>query len=131
MSLGSTSDSFKGFYLDRLLVEQADVIKSEHPGYALKFNTGQIPLASPLWKRVLQFPQLGYFNRIFLNQGNIFDSNIKDSIYLRSVDDVIDDNFTVQCMCTLKLSNALKPLGMSFDTFDEDVDNNFTTVNNV
>lgn len=131
MALGSTSDSFKGFYLDRLLVEQADVIKPENPGYALSFNTGQIPLASPLWKRVLQFPQLGYFNRIFLNQGNVFDSNTKDSIYLRQPDDVVDDNFTVQCMCSLKISNALKPLGLSFDTYDEEVDNNSSVINNV
>lgn len=131
MALGSTSDSFKGFYLDRLLIEQADVVKKESSNYKVSLATGQIPLASPLWKRILQFPQLGYFNRIFLNQGNVFDDNVKDSIYLRPVDDVIDDNFTIQCMCSLKISNSLKPLGMSFDTYDEEVDNNSTTINNV
>lgn len=131
MSLGSTSDSFKGFYLDRLLVEQADIIRpTSGDDYNMTFKTGQIPLASPLWKRILQFPQLGYFNRIFLNQGEIINGD-RGSIYVRQVDDVIDDNFTVQCMCDLKISNSLKPLGMSFDTYDEEVDNNSTTINNV
>lgn len=138
----STADSFRGYYLDRLIFEQTDSFEPITDGvangkltYKMRLKKGDIPLAGVAWKQLLRYPQLGYFDRIFLN------ANVQlspDKIYTDSFGHVHidssqphDNNFTIQCNCNYFVTNSLKPLSNSFDTFDEDVDNSTISVNNV
>ena len=40
----------------------------------------------------------------------------------------VDDNFIVQSVISMKLTNALKPIAMSYDVYDEDTDNSSKTI---
>lgn len=131
MALRSTFDSFKAFHLERYIVENGFIFDSVNN---VKYYTNDIPIGGEHWRAPMKYPQLGYFNRIFLNSG--FDhvaSLSSDGSYYDLSDDygLVDDNFTIQCNCEFEVSNRLKPLGMSYDTYDDEVDNDTTTVNNV
>lgn len=138
----STADSFRGYYLDRLIFEQTDSFEPVTDGaangkltYKMRLKKGDVPLAGVAWKQLLRYPQLGYFDRIFLNaNGQLSPDKIyTDSFGHTHVDasQPHDNNFTIQCNCNYFVTNALKPLSNSFDTFDEDVDNSTISVNNV
>lgn len=139
----STADSFRGYYLDRLIFEQTDSfvpitngIVNGHQTYDLHLRKGDVPLAGVAWRQILRYPQLGYFDRIFLNATNSLkgDSSSYTSFYGEKILDATephDNNFTIQCNCNYFVTNSLKPLSNSFDTFDEDVDNTTLSVNNV
>ncbi|AIN52148.1 major capsid protein [Microviridae IME-16] len=138
----STADSFRGYYLDRLIFEQTDSFEPVTDGssngkltYKMRLKKGDVPLAGVAWKQLLRYPQLGYFDRIFLN-ANVHlapDKIYTDSSGHSHVDSSQphDNNFTIQCNCNYFVTNSLKPLSNSFDTFDEDVDNSTISVNNV
>lgn len=139
----STADSFRGYYLDRLIFEQTDSfvpitngIVNGHQTYDLHLRKGDVPLAGVAWRQILRYPQLGYFDRIFLNATNSLKGD--SSTYINPYGEKIleatephDNNFTIQCNCNYFVTNSLKPLSNSFDTFDEDVDNTTLSVNNV
>lgn len=138
----STADSFRGYYLDRLIFEQTDSFEPVANGavtgkltYKMRLKKGDVPLAGVAWKQLLRYPQLGYFDRIFLNaNGQLSPDKIyTDSFGHTHVDasQPHDNNFTIQCNCNYFVTNSLKPLSNSFDTFDEDVDNSSISVNNV
>ena len=120
MRLHSTKDSFLSFHLDRWIQRKEIVVDKE--GNLLVIHN-DIPDAGTEWRYISKYPQLGFFNRIFLNSGN---SSPEDDTLSRS-----DDNFTVQCVVNAKFVNSLKPLSNSFDAFEEDTDNSTTSVTNV
>lgn len=134
----STADSFRGYYLDRLIFEQTDSfepVSDHHKSYVMRGRKGEIPTAGTAWKQLLRYPQLGYFDRIFLNADLSLQGQERKPLpfsgYLVVGAEPHDNNFTIQCNCSYFVTNALKPLSNSFDTFDDDVDNSTVSVSNV
>lgn len=121
----STADSLSCYYLDKqILTENVQYGTTGTDGtYTASANNYflDIPNASPEWRFVGKYPWLGNLNRIFYNDS----STSAKSGYS---DDLIDDNFIIQQAYDIKVTDFLKPLSMSYDTFDEDVDNSSMSV---
>lgn len=128
MSLRSRRDSFLSFHLERFIQRKEIVPFRLLPGSPVddkKWNViiNDIPDAGTEWRYLAKYPQLGWFNRIFLNSG---DTHNYDDLNFQA-----DDNFTIQCVVDSIVVNQLKPLSQSFDTFQEDTDNNNISLSNV
>lgn len=133
MSRRSLLDVMSPYYLDRIL-QTGDVLFDSLPDnkYALKREYhASVPAASEQWRYLTKYPWLGDFDRIFYNDDVYHGSS---SIPVTSPSEDIDgtparaDNFIVQSLFTMKIQDVLKPLSMSYDTFDEDSDNTSTEV---
>lgn len=133
MSRRSLIDSMSPYYLDRIL-QTGDALYRSLPdnkySEVYKFKPS-IPFASEQWRYLTKYPWLGDFDRIFYN----------DDVYHGSYSSPVDnehsdidvygarpDNFIVQSLFTMKIQDVLKPLSMSYNTFDEDSDNTSTEV---
>lgn len=126
MSRRGTIASYSPYYLDRLLTDSAIVSEKNDDGtYTMFPYVSPLPLASEVWRYPTKYSWLGDFNRIFYNSGNIVNP-IDDITDLNTKP--LDDNFLIQSVINLKLTNKLKPMAMSYDTFDDDVDTGTKTV---
>lgn len=102
----SSRATFDPYYLDRLFVPNK-IYVNQRKKYLADF--GEVPTASTSWRYITRYDWLSDFDRIFINNPNptdLFES--------------IEDNFMCQCIFNVSLTDALKPLKMSYDTFDED-----------
>lgn len=130
MSRRGTIASYSPYYLDKILTENA--IRSEKNAdgsYGFVAVNNPLPLASEVWRYPTRYPWLGNFNRIFYNSGNaVFDDASSSDVANDFTTTPIDDNFIVQSVITMKLTNALKPIAMSYDVYDEDTDNSSKTI---
>lgn len=102
----SSSSTFAPYFLDRILTPNR-IIKTQRGSYSLSHT--ELPTASTSWRYITRYDYLSDFDRIFINNPNPTDS-------LHS----IEDNFMCQCIFNVSLTDALKPLKLSYDTFDED-----------
>ncbi len=134
MSRRSLIDSMCPYYLDRIL-QTGDAFFESLPDnkYAYKnLYAPNIPRASDQWRYVTKYPWLGDFDRIFYNDDVFHGSSSTPAS--TPIDDIGSyparpDNFIVQSLFTMKIQDVLKPLSMSYDTFDEDSDNTSSEVN--
>ncbi len=134
MSRRSLIDSMCPYYLDRIL-QTGDAFFESLPDnkYAYKNQYApNIPRASDQWRYVTKYPWLGDFDRIFYND-DVFHGSSSTPAFT-PIDDIGSyparpDNFIVQSLFTMKIQDVLKPLSMSYDTFDEDTDNTSSEVN--
>lgn len=130
MSRRGTIASYSPYYLDKILTENA--IRSEKNAdgsYGFVAVNNPLPLASEVWRYPTRYPWLGNFNRIFYNSGNaVFDDASSSDVANDFTTTPIDDNFIVQSVISMKLTNALKPIAMSYDVYDEDTDNSSKTI---
>lgn len=124
----STIDSYSAYHLDRIIVKHHFFPTKVGDVAQLILNTEDIPKADPnSWIFPTKFPWLGNFNRIFYNEGYIrlpqheLDSG---SFVMEKATDVVDDNFIIQSVFDVRLTNQLKPISESYDTFEQDTDNN-------
>lgn len=134
MSRRSLIDSMSPYYLDRIL-QTGDALYNSLPDNKYvevhKFKPS-IPQASEQWRYLTKYPWLGDFDRIFYND-DVYHGSYSTPVDSEHTD--IDgyaarpDNFIVQSLFTMKIQDVLKPLSMSYDTFDEDSDNTSTEVN--
>lgn len=124
MSLLSKRSSFISFHLDRFIQDKELVSHSPSDFTIFKHV---IPPAGPAWKFLSKYPQLGYFNRIFLNSIGLQE----DASEIFPQEGAPDDNFTVQCNCNCFVTNQLKPISESYDTFESSTDNDTTTIKDV
>lgn len=134
MSRRSLIDSMSPYYLDRIL-QSGDIFfqSLDDNKYAfVRQYKPSIPKASEQWRYLTKYPWLGDYDRIFYNDDVYHGS---DSSYVHSPDEDVSgsaarsDNFIVQSLFTMRIQDVLKPLSMSYDTFDEDSDNNTQVVN--
>lgn len=133
MSRRSLIDSMSPYYLDRIL-QTGDALYTSLPDnkYALlrEFKPS-LPVASVQWRYLTKYPWLGDYDRIFYND-DVYHGSTSRPVESSSED--IDgsparaDNFIVQSLFTMKIQDVLKPLSMSYDTFDEDSDNTSSEV---
>lgn len=130
MSRRGTIASYSPYYLDKILTENAIHSEKNADGsYSFVAVNNPLPVASEVWRYPTRYPWLGNFNRIFYNSGNdVFD----DASYGDAANDFtstpVDDNFIVQSVISMKLTNALKPIAMSYDVYDDDTDNSSKTI---
>ena len=64
-----------------------------------------------------RYPSIGNCNRIFYNSGSSA-HGVSDG-----GEPLMDDNFIVQSVFDMRVSDGLKPISISYDTYEEDTDN--------
>lgn len=134
MSRRSLIDSMSPYYLDRILQTGDALFLSMPDNKFAKIRQfyPSLPKASEQWRYLTRYPWLGDYDRIFYND-DVYHGSTSTPVDSSSED--IDgsaarpDNFIVQSLFTMKIQDELKPIAMSYDTFDEDSDNTSTEVN--
>lgn len=139
MSLRSSFDDLSPYYLDRVLtstyLESEEVKTFTHVGtfggsttitktdteYLPSFTHSTLPVASEEWRYCARYPWLGNYDRLF---SNMLPSNLAHSdVYAPN-----RDNFICQSVFDVRVTNALKPISDSYDTFEESTDNSSVDV---
>lgn len=126
MSRRGTISSLSAYYLDRLIT-QSTAIQSDGSKagfFKININSSDAPSASESWRYICRYPWLGNFNRIFYNSGTSEPGNI----YLNQAPWLVDDNFIVQSVFNLTVTDFMKPLSLSWDTYDDSSDTSTTDV---
>ena len=125
MDLGYFKTDLHPYFNDRLFYNSS-------LGFSLNGNTNvtltnvstdNCPNASTEYQKLCRYAFMGDFNRLFYNSGSVFNDAVT---YIRDIPH--SDNFIVQTVFDVRVSNFLKPVQNSYDTFDDDVDNNTTSV---
>lgn len=118
MSRRSTMDDLSPYYLDRIITNQnCDVQLDEAKNYIVNFTTGSDIRDPQILRYACRYPYLGNFNRIFYNSGKIVHGVSADN------EPLLDDNFIVQSVFDMRVSDGLKPISISYDTYEETTDN--------
>lgn len=129
MSRRGTIDSLSAYFLDRYITRSNLVVNSKSTaGNVVKFNVtiryASVPSASEQWRYLCKYDWLGNFNRIFYNSGSWTNLPSTGANYDYSVygSEDIDDNFIVQTVFDVKVTDWMKPLSLSWDTYEESSD---------
>lgn len=124
MSRRSTMDDLSPYYLDRIITNQnCDVQLDEAKNYIVNFTAGSDIRDPQILRYACRYPYLGNFNRIFYNSGKIVHGVSADN------EPLLDDNFIVQSVFDMRVSDGLKPISISYDTYEETTDNGTHDVN--
>lgn len=125
MSRRGIIDDYSPYYLDRFFRQNGvQVVEALSDGtefnhqYRVHYYANELPNASQEYRELCRYPNFGNYDRLFYNSGNLDKGSSGNDMR-----DNIDDNFIVQSIFDVKLKNFLKPIEMSYDTYDEDVDN--------
>lgn len=123
ISRHSTSASLSPYHLNRILTPSVvDLHSVEKSGSVAKLNLDvksvDLPGSSTAWRYLTSQQWLGDYNRIFYNAGDLMPNTNDWYGYFGP-----DDNFIVQTVFESKVTNHLKPLSQSFDTYEESSDN--------
>lgn len=133
-------DMYKGYYQTDLLpyfndrifydaIENVSDIVTDESSQKIKsfsyFSSANlVPDASTEFQKICKYGFMGDFNRLFYNKGELSSSGTEVSL-------PSDDNFIVQTVFDVRVSNWLKPVQNSYDTVDESIDNNTTSVSTI
>lgn len=125
MSRRGTIDSLSPYYMDRILTSSqvlSDGVQTDNL-QKITLTSKRLPSSDYDWRFMARYPYLGNFNRLFINEVGPLDKGS----YLPSSSDsyrffCLDDPYLCQCIFNVNLSNHLKPISMSFDTFDTEDD---------
>ena len=123
MSRRGSINSFAPYYLDKILTSQlVDATEVSEGVYSIVDRSAALPLATESWRYTCRFPWLGNYNRIFSSNNykpySLVEDSDTDNYY---TEQIIDDLFIVQSVFNMRLTNLLKPMQVSYDTFDVDV----------
>ena len=126
MYIGPSKTDLQPYYLDKLIVSRSTHFDyndknnrwSYIPSSSLTNSEGVLG-ASTSWQQICRYPFMGNYNRIFYNSS--VSPDLPYWLY------PLDDNFIVQTVFDVKLSNWMKPIQNSFDTVDN-TDNSTTLV---
>lgn len=126
MSRRGSIDSLSPYYLDRIF-GSCELIPASSSTSPVQFRFSAIPSASEDFRYISKFPWLGNYNRIFVNEtlNANYGTNVPTGTSSRSLVDLycFDDPFLSQSVFTVKVRNFLKPMSLSYDTFEESTDN--------
>lgn len=130
MSRRGTINSFAPYYLDKILTSQlVDATEVSPDVYSIVDRSAALPLATESWRYTCRFPWLGNYNRIFSSNNykpySLVEDTDTDNYY---TEQIIDDLFIVQSVFNMRLTNGLKPMQDSYDTFDDDVNGDNKTI---
>lgn len=130
MSKGYFQTDLLPYFNDRILYNvgyRISPVTDKVDTYKLgDLTTKQVPNASPEFQKVCQYGFIGDFNRLFYQDS---DSSVESDMLLNT--SIPSDNFIVQTVFDMRVSNWLKPIQTSYDTVDDDVDNNTTSVSSI
>lgn len=130
MSKGYYQTDLLPYFNDRILYNvgyRISVVPNKQDTYKLdELTTKQVPNASTEFQKVCQYGFIGDFNRLFYQDS---DSSVSSDIILNT--SIPSDNFIVQTVFDMRVSNWLKPVQNSYDTVDEDVDNKSISVSSI
>lgn len=119
MYLGHFKRDLQPYYLDRIpynnFIENVDV-KVNGLIHVDGLTFGNSPNASTNWQVLDGKTNIGNFNRLFYDEGNISSDYNKP------------ENFIVQTVFDFKVKNFLKPISESYQTFDDSTDSSSTNV---
>ena len=122
----STSASYEPYFLDRKIT--TSLVTKDPTHRFLKVQPFSIPKASPAWRLAFGDKALGNFDRIFNNQTKWLTMNVDDPYTYGLFGLPTADNIILQCNVKCSHTNCTKPLSMSFDTFEETMDNKSVSV---
>lgn len=130
MSRRGTIDSLSSYFLDRYITRSNLVTNSKSTAnnvvnYNVTNRSASVPSASESWRYLCKYDWLGNFNRIFYNSGswtNLTETQGTNYSYNVIGTTDIDDNFIVQTVFDVKVTDWMKPLSQSWDTFEESTD---------
>lgn len=122
ISRRGTIASLSPYHLDRNITTSVVTALKKDVTDKVQYNVSKTthlpPAASEQWRYLCKYPFLGNFNRIFHNSGNA-----PQPEYIGSHQDFfsapVDDNFIVQSLFEVTVTDFLKPLSESWDTIDE------------
>nr|WNN13387.1 MAG: major capsid protein [Microviridae sp.] len=130
MSKGYFQTDLLPYFNDRLLYNvgyRITPVANKLDTYKLdELTTKQVPNASTEFQKVCQYAFIGDYNRLFYQDS---DSSVSSDIFLNT--SIPSDNFIVQTVFDMRVSNWLKPVQNSYDTVDDDVDNNTISVSSI
>lgn len=131
-------DMYKGYFQTDLLpyfndrlfydsrLDSSVVATDESKGLvttvSASFLSHLVPNASTEFQKICRYGFMGDFNRLFYND------DVSAALPAPSDSFPVSDNFIVQSVFDVRVSNFLKPVQNSYDTIDEDVDNRTTSV---
>lgn len=126
MSRRGSIDSLSPYYLDHII--SSNVLRDTTGSDGVikcHYNYSAVPSTSYDWRYVCKYPWLGNFLRLFINDVGPLDKGSASRPYDTSTYDYmcLDDPFICQSVFNVRVSNCLKPLSLSFDTFEEQTDN--------
>lgn len=121
MSRRGTIDTFSAYYLDRILTSTV-VTSEDKKGSQLhvSFSATSLPVASDKWRYCSRYPWLGNYNRLFYNSGKFYKGGSNTQLY--DAEELVDDNFMCQSIFDVRVTNSLKPISDSYDTYEETTD---------
>nr|WBW04085.1 major capsid protein [Microviridae sp.] len=125
MSLRSTYDSFGPYFLDKVITPCGLETQKDNQGISrVQWDSYGVPrIASTEWRYLNKYDYIGDYNRIFYNRGHFgFTYEGKASL-------VRNDNFIVQMAFNVTQTSLLKPIQRSYDTFIENINDTFKSVN--
>lgn len=128
MYCGPAKTDFHPYYLDKLISSRSTNFGYDDKTGRWSYYAGvdSVIGASSSWQQICRYSFMGDYNRIFYNSSNPFAPVFNvDSENLGLYP--IDDNFIVQTVFDVKLSNWMKPIQQSYDTVD-DTDNSAISV---
>lgn len=130
MSKGYFNTDLLPYFNDRMFYNNTVNFVPKTDGVLMSFTSDNVPNASTEFQKICRYAFLGNFNRLFYNSGSLFPTtgSATDSYPSASY---ISDNFIVQTVFDVRVSNWLKPVQNSYDTIDEDVDNSTASVSTI
>lgn len=126
MNLGYFKTDLHPYFNDRLFYDNNFAFTKVSPvaiDVLSDTKSSNCPNASTEYQKLCRYEFMGDFNRLFYNQGSVVAGSVNDAYGVS-----ISDNFIVQTVFDMRVSNFLKPVQNSYDTIDEDVDNNTSSV---
>lgn len=133
MSRRGSIDSLSPYYLDHIISSQQVDDISTGSSKQILYTGVSVPSSSYDWRYVCKYPWLGNFLRIFINDVGPLSkgsSSVPSWSYERDYDRFcLDDPFICQCAFKVHVSNCLKPLSLSYDTYEDETDNASKDVN--
>lgn len=119
MYLGHFKRDLQPYYLDRIPYNNfiENVVDEKNGRYhVVGLTFGNSPNSSTNWQVLDGKTNIGNFNRLFYDEGNISSDYNKP------------ENFIVQTVFDFKVKNFLKPISESYETFDDSNDSSSTNV---
>lgn len=130
MSKGYYKTDLLPYFNDRMFYNNIVNFDPKSEGFLMSFSSDNVPNASTEFQKICRYAFLGNFNRLFYNSGSLF-PNTGSSTDSAASATFLSDNFIVQTVFDVRVSNWMKPVQDSYDTFDDGVDNNTTSVSTI
>ena len=127
MSKGYYQTDLLPYFNDRLLYNvgyHVQLVSDSADTYSVTLSNKQVPNASTEFQKLCSYGFIGNYNRLFYNDSD-------DTVFSLLSSGIMSDNFIVQTVFDMRVSNFLKPVQNSYDTIDEETDNNTTSVSSI